>query len=50
MGDGTMERLKACDDTTIDCGEAVIIRPTAGGMATPKASALPQRQRVSAFS
>ena len=30
--DGTMERLKACDATTIDAGEAVIIQPpTAGG-------------------
>jgi 5-oxoprolinase (ATP-hydrolysing) len=30
--DGTMERLKGCDDTVIDAGEAVIIQPpTAGG-------------------
>ncbi|MCW5688384.1 MAG: hydantoinase B/oxoprolinase family protein, partial [Pseudolabrys sp.] len=30
--DGSMERLKGCDDTTIDAGEAVIIQtPTAGG-------------------
>jgi len=30
--DGTMEKLKGCDDTTIDAGEAVIIQsPTAGG-------------------
>jgi 5-oxoprolinase (ATP-hydrolysing) len=30
--DGTMEKLKGCDDTVIDAGEAVIIQPpTAGG-------------------
>jgi 5-oxoprolinase (ATP-hydrolysing) len=30
--DGTMERLKGCDDTVIDAGEAIIIQtPTAGG-------------------
>jgi len=30
--DGTMERLKGCDETVIDAGEAVIIQPpTAGG-------------------
>ena len=30
--DGTMERLKGCDETTIDASEAVIIQsPTAGG-------------------
>ena len=30
--DGTMEKLKGCDDTTVDAGEAVIIQsPTAGG-------------------
>ncbi|MBV8790959.1 MAG: hydantoinase B/oxoprolinase family protein [Pseudolabrys sp.] len=33
---GTMERLKGCDDTTIDAGEAVIIQtPTAGGYGKP---------------
>ena len=35
--DGTMERLKGCDDTTIDAGEAVIIQtPTAGGYGKAK--------------
>ncbi len=30
--DGTMEKLKGCDDTVIDAGEAIIIQtPTAGG-------------------
>jgi len=30
--DGRMERLKGCDETVIDAGEAVIIQtPTAGG-------------------
>jgi 5-oxoprolinase (ATP-hydrolysing) len=36
--DGTMEKLKGCDDTTIDAGEAVIIQPpTAGGYGDPRA-------------
>jgi len=30
--DGRMEKLKGCDDTIIDAGEAIIIQsPTAGG-------------------
>ena len=34
--DGTMERLKGCDDTVIDAGEAIIIQtPTAGGYGKP---------------
>ncbi|MGE0060653.1 MAG: hydantoinase B/oxoprolinase family protein [Xanthobacteraceae bacterium] len=35
--DGTMEKLKGCDDTVIDAGEAVIIQtPTAGGYGKPE--------------
>jgi 5-oxoprolinase (ATP-hydrolysing) len=34
--DGRIERLKACDATVLDAGEAVIIRtPTAGGYGDP---------------
>ena len=34
--DGRLERLKGCDETVIDTGEAVIIQPpTAGGYGTP---------------
>ncbi|HXX26016.1 MAG TPA: hydantoinase B/oxoprolinase family protein [Pseudolabrys sp.] len=34
--DGAMEKLKGCDETTIDVGEAVIIQtPTAGGYGKP---------------
>ena len=34
--DGYMDRLKGCDETTIDAGEAVIIQsPTAGGYGRP---------------
>jgi 5-oxoprolinase (ATP-hydrolysing) len=30
--DGTMERLRGCDETTLGAGEAIIIQtPTAGG-------------------
>jgi 5-oxoprolinase (ATP-hydrolysing) len=35
--DGRMERLKGCDETVIDAGEAVIIQtPTAGGYGKPE--------------
>jgi 5-oxoprolinase (ATP-hydrolysing) len=34
--DGRMERLRGCDETTIDAGEAIIIQtPTAGGYGDP---------------
>jgi 5-oxoprolinase (ATP-hydrolysing) len=36
--DGTMQKLKGCDDTVIEAGEAVIIQsPTAGGYGKPEA-------------
>jgi 5-oxoprolinase (ATP-hydrolysing) len=35
--DGRIEKLKGCDATVIDAGEAIIIQsPTAGGFGTPK--------------
>jgi len=35
--DGTMERLKGADATTLDAGEAIIIQtPTAGGYGKPE--------------
>jgi 5-oxoprolinase (ATP-hydrolysing) len=37
--DGTIEKLKGCDATTIDAGEAIIIQtPTAGGYGKPGSS------------
>ena len=34
--DGTIEKLKGCDATVIDAGEAIIIQtPTAGGFGRP---------------
>ncbi|MDT3688072.1 MAG: hydantoinase B/oxoprolinase family protein [Pseudorhodoplanes sp.] len=35
--DGTIEKLKGCDSTTLDAGEAIIIQtPTAGGCGDPR--------------
>jgi 5-oxoprolinase (ATP-hydrolysing) len=35
--DGTIEKLKGCDSTTLDAGEAIIIQtPTAGGYGDPR--------------